>query len=96
MRLKNLPGFNTLSFFASSLVVFCSGLLILNISSIPNNLIILEKPVLSLPADILIGTYYLSLLLISILIAGISYKYFEAWFLKLKEKLHPVTKPVMA
>ena len=109
------------------LLAFLYGLLILNISSIPNKLISLEKPFLSylgsisfgiyiyhMPVDyllrlfvpkisglylsvsVLIYFYYLLLLLITILIAGISYKYFESWFLKLKDKLHDKTKQVIA
>jgi len=41
-----------------------------------------------LPVEILIGAYYLMLILITVLIAALSYRYFEKFFLNMKNRFH--------
>lgn len=43
-----------------------------------------------LPANALIPLYYIILLAVTIIVAGISYKYFESYFLRIKRKLHSI------
>lgn len=99
------------------------GLLILNVSSIPNKIINIKMPFISylgvisfgiymwhmpvdyvlrlltpkliglhLPTPIIIAMYYVFLILGAIAVAAISHKYFESYFLKIKNKLHPSDK----
>ena len=49
---------------------------------------------LQIPSVIIIIAYYLLLLTGAIIVAGISYKYFEKYFLQIKDRLHAQTKIV--